>query len=164
MMDKEERKAILARMREQRKGAKIQYVDPIQARESGSRKKRKDYNWTEDAFIDAYDSKRQFDKLMPILEKLNKGQLDVSGMFGETSAHAAVELLRIALAGDSERNRLDAVKHLLALGGHNPSQKHEISRVDPDTPKAAILSMLEGMKKDLAEAGVEVIDDREDET
>lgn len=131
---------------------------------TNSNKNRTIENYTEISLIQMIDMKRKFDQIGPILDKLNKGQLDVSGMFGAVSSKAAVELLRIALAGETEKNRLDAVKHLLALGGYSPAQKHEIARVDPSTPKEAILSLLAGMKGELEPEGLDIIDDRENDS
>jgi hypothetical protein len=118
-------------------------------------------NNAEQRMIRALDMKMHADKLVGILEKLDSGKLDVHGLFEGVSNQAAINLLSIAIGGDNERNRLDATKHLLALAGHNPAQKHQIERVDPNTPKEALLSMIAGSKKDLDRSGIEIVDDRD---
>lgn len=139
-----------------RKGEKVYNKKSIkqsdQCREIG--------NYQEYEMVKMLDLQKEYHKILPILKRLDSGHLDVSGLFGEVSNSAALQLLNIALNGESEKNRLDAVKHLLALGGHSPAQKHEISRVDPNTPKEAILSLIAGMKGDLEREGLEVVDDR----
>jgi hypothetical protein len=54
------------------------------------------------------------------------------------------------------------MKTMLALAGHTATQKHEITgRVDPATPKAALMAMIRGSAKDLAAEGIEIVDDDE---
>jgi hypothetical protein len=117
---------------------------------------------TEHRLAASLDIKLNVEKLIPILERLDCGKIDVRGLFDAVSNEAALSLLKIALDGDNEKNKLDATKHLLALAGHNPAQKHEISRLDPNTPKEALLAMISGSKKDLEKAGIELVDDRDD--
>lgn len=111
----------------------------------------------------ALDIKLHAEKIAGILEKLESGKLDAQGLFEGVSNQVAVNLLQIAVSGDNEKNRLDATKHLLALAGHNPAQKHQFERIDPNTPKEALISMIAGSKKDLSQSGIEIIDDRDDD-
>lgn len=116
----------------------------------------------EDNMIDAIDFRRGVEKLGPILEKLVSEKFDPTTFFGQISRFAAAELASVAFTGEKEKNRLDALKHLLALGGHTATQKHEISRIDPHTEKEALLSIVRGAKKDLLTQGIEIVDDDKD--
>lgn len=117
----------------------------------------------ENALIEAIDSKRDLALVAEIFREVKAGNKSLQTAFKEMSPAMAAKLLVIASRGENEKNRLDAIKTLLALGGHQPSQKHEISRVDPEAPKAALISMLRGSMKDLQAEGIEVVDDVSDE-
>lgn len=116
----------------------------------------------EDNMIEAIDFRRGLERLQPILEKLVEDKFDPTSFFGAVSKFAAAELASVAFTGEKEKNRLDALKHLLALGGHTATQKHEISRVDPNTEKEALISIVRGARKDLLAEGIEIVDDSED--
>lgn len=109
--------------------------------------------------VRAIDSKRRLEKLAELLYKLDEGLIDVGGFASGVSKETIKNLLEIALEGESEKNRLDATKHLLGLAGHTVAQKHEVSRVDPNTPKESLIAMIKGSDKDLAKAGIEIVDD-----
>jgi len=113
----------------------------------------------EDSMIDAIDMRRNMEKLIPLLDKFGQGKLDVRGFLGGVEGHLLRELLLIAFSGDSEKNKLDALKHLLGIAGHSPTQKHEIGRLDPQTPKEALLAMIRGSKRDLEDEGIRVVED-----
>ena len=102
--------------------------------------------------------------MAPHIEALNKGEIDVKQFISLANPAAAVQLAKLAFGAESEKTMLDALKHMLGIDGHVPTQKHEIGRLDPETPKSAILSQISGMKKELELAGIEIVDDREDET
>lgn len=116
----------------------------------------------EDAMIAAVDFRTDMHRLKPLLEKLVEEKFDPGSFFGAVSKFAAAELASVAFTGEKEKNRLDALKHLLALGGHNATQKHEISRIDSNTEKEALMSIVRGAKKDLLAEGIEIVDDTED--
>lgn len=116
----------------------------------------------EDAMIDAIDMRRNMEKLVPLLDKFGEGKIDVQGFLNGVSGHMTREMLTIAMSGDSEKNRLDALKHLLGIAGHSPTQKHEIGRIDPSTPKEALLAIIRGSKRDLEDEGIEVTGDEPD--
>jgi hypothetical protein len=117
-------------------------------------------NGREDAMIAAIDLRRDIEKVAKIFERIDEGKIDVQGLFSGATPIIAKKLIYMALAGESEKNRLDASKHLLALAGHNPAQKHEISRIDPSTPKEALLAMIAGQAQELQDEGIDVVDDR----
>jgi hypothetical protein len=116
----------------------------------------------EDDMIAAIDFRKDVVKLKPILEKLVEDKFDPTSFFSAVSKFAAAELASVAFTGEKEKNRLDALKHLLALGGHTATQKHEISRIDPNTEKEALMSIVRGAQKDLLAEGIEIVDDSED--
>lgn len=115
----------------------------------------------EDDMIAAIDFRKEIVRMRPILEKLLDDKFDPTAFFGQVSKFAAAELTSMAFTGEKEKNRLDALKHLLALGGHTATQKHEISRVDPNTEKEALISIVRGAKKDLLAEGIEIVDDQD---
>jgi len=116
----------------------------------------------EDDMIAAIDFRKDVAKMRPLLEKLVSDKFDPTSFFSSVSKFAAAELASVAFTGEKEKNRLDALKHLLALGGHTATQKHEISRVDPNTEKEALMSIVRGAQKDLLAEGIEIVDDSED--
>jgi hypothetical protein len=116
----------------------------------------------EDDMIAAIDFRKDIAKMRPLLEKLVSDKFDPTSFFSSVSKFAAAELASVAFTGEKEKNRLDALKHLLALGGHTATQKHEISRVDPNTEKEALMSIVRGAQKDLLAEGIEIVDDSED--
>lgn len=120
-------------------------------------------NYSEDSMADYLDNKRAYEKMAPFIEELMDGRMGVKDFITKMNPAAAVNLAKMALGSESEKIMLDAIKHMLGIDGHVPTQKHEIGRLDPETPKNAILSQISGMTKELAEAGIEIIDDREDE-
>ena len=118
-------------------------------------------NRKEDSMIDAIDMRRNMQRLVPLLDKFGEGRLDIQGFLSGVSGHLLRELLVIAFSAESEKNKLDALKHLLGIAGHSPTQKHAIERLDPATPKEALLSMIRGSKRDLEDEGIEVVEDDE---
>lgn len=116
----------------------------------------------EDDMIAAIDFRKEIQGLKPILEKLVQDKYDPASFFSEVSKYAAAQLASVAFTGEKEKNRLDAIKHILALGGHNPTHKHEVSRLDPETPKSALMSIVRGSMKDLQAEGIEIVDDSKD--
>lgn len=116
----------------------------------------------ENAMIDMIDFKRDMDKLLNIFQKIDEGKLDVQGMFHGLSPIVAKKLIKIAILGESEKNQLDAAKHLLGLAGHSVVAKHALATVDVTQPKEALIAMILGGKEALAKSDIEVIDDAED--
>lgn len=121
-------------------------------------------NQVEDMMIDLIDNKAALKKILPILERLDAGKMDVTTALQKASKLAFAEGLKLLFLSQSDKVKADLAKHFLALAGHTPTQKLELGRMDPETPKSALLAQLAGSKKDLEQAGIEVIDDRSDET
>lgn len=117
----------------------------------------------EDKMISMLDQKNALLKLAPILKRLDKGTLDVQGAVEELAPRVLMEQMKILYSDHTtDKVKLDAIKHLLGVAGFAPSQKHEIGRLDPSTPRSSILSILEGAGKDLSAAGIEIVDDDDD--
>lgn len=111
--------------------------------------------------IAAIDMRRQLEKIAPILEKLEKGLIDLPQAFQQTSGMAFMRLLEFITNRDtSEKVAADASKHLLALAGFTAIQKHAIATVDAGQSKDALLALIAGSKDALLEEGIEIEDDR----
>lgn len=98
-------------------------------------------------------------KAVPKLSAYLEGKVPADVAFSSIAPASLFKLVEIMGSGESEKNQLDAAKHLLALAGHTPTQKHEIGRMDASTPKEALVSLIMGNKKALSESGIEVEDD-----
>jgi len=133
----------------------------VLARGKDNRHARLQSNYKEDAMLDALDLKRQLEKLVPIFEKLDRGHFDISQALTAISGPALKQLVEIGFAGDSDKVKLDAVKHLLGLGGHTVVQKHALATVDASQSKEAFIAMISGASKDLEAVGIEFVDDDE---
>lgn len=115
----------------------------------------------EDKMIDLIDLKRELRYLAPIYEKLSKGQIDVQGAINKSSKIAWAKVMQLLLFSNSEKVQADVAKHMLALAGHSPTQKIELGRIDPETPKQALIAEITGATKELKDEGIEVVDDRD---
>lgn len=116
-------------------------------------------NEIEDSLIDAIDIRKDIQEVAALLRDVSDKKMSLSTAFKSASPSMAKQLIKLAFGAVNEKNKLEAVKTLLALGGHQPTQKHEISRIDPDAPREAIMSMIRGSQKALADAGIEIVDD-----
>lgn len=115
----------------------------------------------EDELIDALDSLALLRRLEPTIRKLNSKKIDVSRAAMEVSGEALLVGLKLLFSeATSEKVRADLLKHVLGIGGFSPTAKIGIERIDPSTPKEALLSMIAGASEDLKTAGFEVIDER----
>lgn len=115
----------------------------------------------EEELIDAMDQIKAMRRMGPLVKKLLSKKIPLEQAFKENSTESFLMLMKMAFSeSTSEKVKADILKHFLALAGHNPAQKNQIERVDPNTPKEALLAMLSGAGKDLAGEGIEVVDDR----
>ncbi len=119
-------------------------------------------NEVEDSMIEMIDDKAMLKRLAPILHKLDQGKMDVTTAIQKASKLAFMKGLKMMMLSSSDKVVADLAKHFLALAGHTPTQKLELGRIDPDTPREALMSMISGSTKDLKDEGIEVIDDRQD--
>ncbi len=114
---------------------------------------------------DMLDTLAAVKRAAPKLFDFLQGKIPADVAFSSIAPASLMKLVEIMGGGESEKNQLDAAKHLLALAGHTPTQKHEIGRVDASTPKEALVSLIMGNKKNLEASGIEVEDDEpEDKT
>ncbi len=116
----------------------------------------------EHRLVELVDTVSALRKAVPKLQDYLDGKVTAETAFSALGPAALYELARVMAHGESEKNKMDAAKHILGLAGFTPSQKHEISRVDANTPKEALVSLIMGNKKALDAAGIEVIEDDED--
>jgi hypothetical protein len=119
-------------------------------------------NHKEDAIIGAIDMKKTLSKHADWVEKLRAGQIDVSQFLSALSPDVAIELVDIALAGESEKNRLAAMQDILDRAGHGKINKHAIASVDPNQPKEQLISLIMGLNKKSKAIEIEEDDDSED--
>lgn len=101
-------------------------------------------------------------KAMPRLQDYVDGKISADIAFSHIAPASLIKLVKIMSEGESEKNQLDAAKHLLALAGHIPAQRHEVSRVDVSTPKEALVSLILSNRKNLEAHDIEVVDDEQD--
>jgi hypothetical protein len=118
-----------------------------------------DFNAYENNLVNSLDCWRDIQKMTKLLTQMDKGEIDLQSFFQGFSTEAAKTLILTAISGENEKNQLEAAKHLLALSGHAPSQKLQVERIDPDTPKQALISMLMGSRDALADEGIIIEDD-----
>lgn len=117
----------------------------------------------EDQLINALDDLEAIKRLAPTVMKLTKRKITLEQAIRETSPDAFMMLLKLGFSEGSDKVKADVLKHMLALAGFSPAQKHQIERVDPNTPKEALLAMITGASSDLAKEGIMVEDDRDDD-
>lgn len=115
----------------------------------------------EDKLIDAIDNKNQIGRFLEFQEKVRKGLIDPGQLFTGMAPEVALELLKVALNGESERSRLEAMKDVLDRAGYGKINKHAIASVDPNSSKEALVSLILGAQKDLEKSGVEILDDED---
>jgi hypothetical protein len=117
----------------------------------------------EDELINALDDLAAIKRLAPTILKLTKKKITLEQAIRETSSDAFMMLMKLGFSEGSDKVKADVLKHLLALAGHSPAQKHQIERVDSNTPKEALLAMITGASSDLEKEGIEIEDDRDEE-
>jgi hypothetical protein len=143
--------------------SKKQFQSQIEARTNkGHHGNKGRMNYSEESIADFIDNKRFFERMAPHIEALQAGDIDVKEFITRASPSAAMQLAKLAFSSESEKTMLEALKYMLGIEGHVPTQRHEIGRIDPDTPKAAIISQIAGMNKEFAASGIEIVDDRDD--
>lgn len=118
-------------------------------------------NYTEESLIEALDAKRDVEKLAVLFTKLQEGKIDLQGVFQEMSPLMVKNTLMMALNGESEKNRLDAQKHMQALAGLVPVTKHAIATVDAGQSREALISQIMGTKKALKKEGIVIVEEEE---
>lgn len=117
----------------------------------------------EDDVIAAIDDLNALRRLAPTILKLTTKKISLEQAIRDTSSDSFIMLLKLAFSEGSDKVKADVLKHLLALAGHSPAQKHQIERLDSNTPKEALLAMISGATSELAKEGIEIDDDRDDD-
>ncbi len=121
-------------------------------------------NISEDSMIEAIDNKNTLIKLAKQIERL-KSTKDVQGFIQDIAPHLALETVTMMLdPGTPSKVRAELLKDMLDRAGYGKVTKHAVARFDADTSKDAIISAIMGSKKDLGKAGIEIVDDDEDNT
>lgn len=122
-------------------------------------------NHREDALINAIDMKANITKVASMFERIGNGKLDMNGAITEMSMDALKELSKFMYSENvTEKTKLDAVKYLLGIAGYVPVQKHAVASVDASTSKEQLLSIIAGSSRTLDNEGIEIIDDRDDDS
>jgi len=99
----------------------------------------------EQMMVEAIDDLRALKRLGPIALKLQSKKMTLEQAIRESTNDSFLLLMKLAYSeATSDKVKADVLKHMLALAGHNPSQKHQIERIDPDTSREALLAMING--------------------
>lgn len=117
----------------------------------------------EDELINAIDDLEALKRLAPTVLKLTKKKISLEQAIRDVSPDAFIMLMKLGFSEGSDKVKADVLKHMLGLAGFSPAQKHQIERLDSNTPKEALLAMISGATSDLAKEGIEVEDDRDDD-
>lgn len=117
-------------------------------------------NSKEDALLDAIDQKNSIKKFLEFQDKVRSGLIDPSQLMSGMAPEMAVELLKLAFDGETEKIRLEAIKDVLDRSGYTKVQKLALAQLDASQPKAQLLAFIEGLSK---KSGIiEIEDDKED--
>jgi len=114
----------------------------------------------EESMIEAIDDLRAMKRLAPTVMKLLKKKIPLDQAIKETSSETFLMLMKMAFTEGNPKVKSNVLMHMLSLAGYSATQKNQIERVDSDTPREALLSMIAGAKDDLSKEGIEVVDNR----
>ncbi len=114
----------------------------------------------EEKMIEAIDDLRAMKRLAPTVMKLLKKKIPLDQAIKETSSETFLMLMKMAFTEGNPKVKSNVLMHMLSLAGYSATQKHQIERIDPDSPREALLSMIAGAKDDLSKEGIEVVDNR----
>lgn len=99
----------------------------------------------ENAIVDAMDMKEVLVKHATWVNKLRAGHIDASQFLQGLAPDVAVELLGIAMRGESEKTRLEAIKDFLDRAGLSKVNKIAMASVDASQPKEQLIAMVMGL-------------------
>lgn len=134
----------------------------VQPRERGAAIAALRADEVEDQIISAIDFQNSFNQALPILKKLHDKKISIKKAMELAGPLAVGEFFKLALGtATSERVKADLLKHMLAIAGVQPSQRIEVARVDADTPREALIAIIEGAAKEVKDLGVELVEDVE---
>lgn len=114
----------------------------------------------EEKMIEAIDDLRAMKRLAPTVLKLLSGKIPLERAIKESSNETFLMLMKMAFTEGNPKVKSNILMHMLALAGYSATQKHQIERVDPDTPRDALLSIIAGAREDLIKEGIEMADSR----
>ena len=87
---------------------------------------------------------------------------DVQGFLEDCAPKMALELVNLALTGENEKIKLEAIKDMLDRAGHGKITKTANINIDASQSKEALISFIKGARKELNEEGIEIVEDPED--
>ena len=102
-------------------------------------------NRQEDRLIRLIEAKKTIERYGALLERIEKGSMDVTGFFKAVSPDAALMLTDLMHSGESDKVRLEATKEVLDRGGFGKTQKIQVHGqlgVDHDTSKMELINMI----------------------
>lgn len=114
---------------------------------------------SEDRLIHLIQSKGTIERYMHLVEKMEKGALDVNGYFKHAAVDAAINLTDLMHFGDSDKVRLEATKDILDRAGFNKTSKIAVAgsfHVDHDTSKMELVNLILSSAR---RAGIKVKDE-----
>jgi len=116
----------------------------------------------EDRLVEALDQKRMIERYMEHVEPLLRGKMDVQSFFGAISPRMASQLYDLAVNGDSDKVKLDAIRDILDRAGFSKVQKVAMATASANDPKDQLVSMIEGLVNKSKDMPIEIVDDEED--
>ena len=144
--------------------AKVRHEEMIKDKRGADllEKKKSQQRNVENHIAEMIDQKDALLRLKGQIARLAKTK-DVQSFIQDISPELAVEMSVIALSGESEKARLDALKDLLDRAGFGKVQKHAVARIDAKDSKEAIIAHIMGSKNELKKQGIEIVEDDEDQ-
>lgn len=116
----------------------------------------------EEEMVDALDDLKALKRLGPLALKLQKKKMSVDQAIKEVSNDSFLMLMKLAFTQGNPKVQADVLKHMLALAGFNPAQKHQVERVDTNATREQLLAIIAGAEGDLKKENIRIIDDRLD--
>ncbi len=115
----------------------------------------------EDELIQAIDDLKAMRRLAPTISKLLSKKIPLETAIKETSHETFMMLMKMAFTEANPKVKSQVLMHMLSLAGFSATQKHQVERIDPATPRDALLSMIAGAKSDLEAEGIDITDNRD---
>jgi enamine deaminase RidA (YjgF/YER057c/UK114 family) len=140
-------------------------IDAREVRSTGknhSQENRSYGSGIEDQIVAAIDHKNTILKIAAQLKRLEKTK-DVQGFMQDIAPDMAARMAALALdPNESSKVQLEALKDMMDRAGYGKVIKHAVARVNASDSKEAIISHIMGAKKDLKSAGIEIVEEDED--
>lgn len=162
-MDIKDAKRQLANRKSNYKAKSRRKIGLNQIKASGDSHRSPKTNYKEDSIIDAIDMRNVLMKYSDYVDKLKTGKIDVQSFLGSVAPHVAIEMLKLALEGESEKVRLTAGQDLMDRAGYTKVQKFVGAVVDPRASEAQLISMIEGINRKTKTIEIEEDDQDQEE-